>query len=137
MTKPKMKRRFIVTSHTKRSRRITFESASDAKTLLGAYGEIYGDTGSRYVLYVSELYDFYEVLDHLRTRQLLLSGFGNYEDTSEDAVKEEPEKPFDWNTFIDEAISYIERSEPSEEPTFEYPFDDEEEAPSIIINIVI
>lgn len=144
MTRPKQKRDFVITNHSKESRRINFVSSTDLTDLLEAFGSIYPDfyVKDSYVLYVTELYDFYEILDYLRTRQLLLNGTKDYQDYSEDEVldrvteivldhilgpKREPE-PEDFGGF-EQGQAYAEWDlvHPYDDSGYTYPEDEEVE----------
>lgn len=141
--RPQMKRKFVVTGHKKETREITIESSTNPKILLDAFGDCFSDIlRFSYILYVSPLYDFYEVLDYLRTRQLLLNGLSEYEDMSPEPPLEEwelgtdwepepeEEKPFDFIAFIDALIKRVDEemeTQENQEPVFEYP-DEEPEA---------
>ena len=86
-TRPQMKRKFVITYHSKKGRSIYFESSTNLRELLKEYGSVYSGPGkNQYIFHVSRLFDFYEILDYLRTRQLLLNGISEYEDMSEDGL---------------------------------------------------
>jgi hypothetical protein len=122
-----MKRKFVVTGHKKETREITIESSTNPKILLDAFGDCFSDIlRFSYILYVSPLYDFYEVLDYLRTRQLLLNGLSEYEDMSPEPPLEEWELGTDWEPEPKRVDEEMETQE-NQEPVFEYP-DEEPEA---------
>ena len=132
--RPMMKRNFVVTGFSPSSRRITFESSSDVTKVFDRYGSLldvsFHSNPDRfsYTLYISSLYSFYEVLDYIRTRQLILNGVKEYEDTPEDDKKEEP---FDFIAFINAAATSLEEQERPEPKSFEP--DPEEDLPIIVI----